>query len=44
LIFPKRNEKLIKVSAGGFINEADADSQAPKVAQAVNQKTWVFKK
>jgi cell division septation protein DedD/nucleoid DNA-binding protein len=44
LIFPKRNEKLIKVSAGGFFNESEADSQAAIVSEAIKQPTWVYKK
>ena len=44
IIYPKRNEKLIKVSAGGFRNESDADQEALKVAETMNQATWVYKK
>jgi nucleoid DNA-binding protein len=44
LIYPKRNEKLIKVSAGGFRNESDADQEALKVAESLNQVTWIYKK
>jgi cell division protein FtsN len=44
IIYPKRNEKLIKVSAGGFKNESDADQEALKVAETMNQATWVYKK
>jgi len=44
LIYPKRNEKLIKVSAGGFRNESDADQEALKVAESMNQATWIYKK
>lgn len=44
IIYPKRNEKLIKVSAGGFRNETDADQEALKVAETMNQATWVYKK
>jgi nucleoid DNA-binding protein/cell division protein FtsN len=44
IIFPKHNEKLIKVSAGGFTNETDADMSALKVTGAINQATWVYKK
>jgi len=44
IIYPKRNEKLIKVSAGGFINESDADQEAQKVAKMMNQTTWIYKK
>ena len=43
LIYPKRNEKLIKVSAGGFVNESDADQEAQKVAESLNQATWIYK-
>ena len=44
IIYPKRNEKLIKVSAGGFENETEADEQARKVADALNQTTWIYNK
>ena len=44
IIYPNDNEKLIKVSAGGFSNESEADQQAAKVAQAINQDTWIYKK
>ena len=44
LIYPNSSEKLIKVSAGGFNNEAQAEEQAQKVAQAINQDTWIYKK
>lgn len=44
ILYPKRNEKLIKVSAGGFRNESDADQEALKVAKAINQATWIYKK
>ena len=44
MIYPKRNEKLIKVSAGGFRNESDADQEALRVAEAINQATWIYKK
>ena len=44
IIYPKRNEKLIKVSAGGFRNESDADQEAQKVAKMMNQTTWIYKK
>lgn len=44
IMYPKRNEKLIKVSAGGFRNESDADQEALKVAEAINQVTWIYKK
>ncbi len=44
IMYPKRNEKLIKVSAGGFKNESDADQEALKVAEAINQVTWIYKK
>ena len=44
IIYPKRSEKLIKVSAGGFTNESDADQEALKVAESMNQATWIYKK
>ena len=44
IIYPNDNEKLIKVSAGGFNNESEADQQATIVAQAINQDTWIYKK
>lgn len=44
ILFPKHHEKLIKVSAGGFTNETDADSEAIKVKNAINQSTWIYKK
>ena len=44
ILFPKHHEKLIKVSAGGFTNESDADSEAIKVKNAINQSTWIYKK
>jgi cell division septation protein DedD len=44
IIYPKNNEKLIKVSAGGFNSETQADQEAPKVAEAINQATWIYKK
>lgn len=44
IIYPKRNEKLIKVAAGGFVNESEADEQARKVADALNQTTWIYSK
>ena len=44
IIYPKRNEKLIKVSANGFRNESDAEQEALKVAQTLNQATWIYKK
>jgi len=44
IIYPKRSEKLIKVSAGGFRNESDADQEAKKVAEIMNQTTWIYKK
>jgi nucleoid DNA-binding protein len=44
IIYPKRNEKLIKVSAGGFRNESDAEQEALKVAESMNQATWIYKK
>ena len=44
IIYPKRNEKLIKVSAGGFRNELDANQEAQKVAQSINQAIWIYRK
>ncbi|PWK20238.1 sporulation related protein [Arcicella aurantiaca] len=44
LIFPKHSEKLIKVSAGGFANEFEAESEALKVNNATSQSTWIYKK
>lgn len=44
IIYPKRNEKLIKVSAGGFSNESDANHEALKVSEIMNQATWIYKK
>jgi cell division septation protein DedD/nucleoid DNA-binding protein len=44
IIYPRRNEKLIKVSAGGFRNESEADQEAIKVAETMNQATWIYKK
>ncbi len=44
IIFPSRNEKLIKVSAGGFNTETQADEEALKVSQLINQDTWIYKK
>jgi cell division protein FtsN/nucleoid DNA-binding protein len=44
IIYPTKNEKLIKVSAGGFNSEIQADQEAQKVAEAINQATWIYKK
>jgi len=44
IIYPKRNERLIKVSAGGFTNESDADQESIKVIKAMNLDTWIYKK
>ena len=44
IIYPKRNEKLMKVSAGGFTNELEANEQSRKVANSMNQTTWIYKK
>ena len=44
IIFPKRTEKLIKVSAGGFISEIQANEEAHKISQSINQQTWIYKK
>jgi cell division septation protein DedD len=44
IIYPSRNEKLIKVSAGGFSDEAQADQVALKVSESINQNTWIYKK
>ncbi len=42
LIYPKNSEKLIKVAAGGFQNETEADQQAVKVSESMNQTTWIY--
>jgi nucleoid DNA-binding protein/cell division protein FtsN len=44
IIYPVNNEKLIKVSAGGFNSETQAEQEASKVADAINQATWIYKK
>lgn len=44
IIYPSDNEKLIKVSAGGFSNESEANQKAARVTQAINQDTWIYKK
>jgi nucleoid DNA-binding protein/cell division septation protein DedD len=44
IIYPNHNEKLIKVSAGGFNTESQADEEALKVSQSINQETWIYKK
>lgn len=44
IIYPNRNEKLIKVSAGGFNTQTQADQEAIKVSQTINQETWIYKK
>lgn len=44
IIFPSRNEKLIKVSAAGFSTETQAQEEAHKVLQSINQETWIYKK
>ena len=44
IIYPRRSEKLMKVSAGGFRNQSDADQEARKVAETMNQATWIYKK
>ena len=44
IIYPRRSEKLMKVSAGGFRNQSDADQEAKKVAETMNQATWIYKK
>ena len=44
IIYPKRNEKLIKVSAGGFRYELDAAREALKVTESMNQAIWIYKK
>lgn len=44
IIYPKRNEKLIKVSAGGFTNESIAEQEAKRVAESLNQSTWIYRK
>ena len=43
IIYPKSNEKLIKVSAGGFHNESDAEQEAIKVENTIDSKTWIYK-
>jgi cell division septation protein DedD/nucleoid DNA-binding protein len=42
LIYPKNNEKLIKVTAGGFQNEFEADKQAVQISEAISQATWIY--
>ena len=44
IIYPSRNEKLIKVSAGGFNTETQAEDEALKVSQSINQEIWIYKK
>jgi cell division septation protein DedD len=42
LIYPKNNEKLIKVTAAGFQNEFEADKQAVQISEAISQATWIY--
>jgi len=44
IIYPTRNEKLIKVSAAGFTNESMADQESSRVSEALNQSTWIYRK
>jgi nucleoid DNA-binding protein/cell division septation protein DedD len=44
LIYPKNNEKLIKVAAGVFQNELEADKQAVQISEAISQATWIYEK
>lgn len=44
IIYPNRNEKLIKVSVEGFNSETQAYQEALKVSQSINQETWIYKK
>jgi nucleoid DNA-binding protein/cell division septation protein DedD len=44
IIHPKRNEKLIKVSAAGFSDELIAEEEAKRVAESLNQSTWIYRK
>jgi CCDC81-like prokaryotic HU domain 1/CCDC81-like prokaryotic HU domain 2/SPOR domain len=42
LIYPEKNEKLIKVAAAGFQNEFEADKQAVQISEAISQATWIY--
>ncbi len=44
IIDPIQKGKLIKVSAGGFDNEESANQEAARIAKAINQNAWIFKK
>ena len=44
ILKPSKGGKLIKVSAGGFNDEESANEEAIKVAKAINQNAWIFKK
>lgn len=44
ILNPSKRGKLIKVSAGGFTDEQSANEEAVKVAKAINQNAWIFKK
>lgn len=44
ILKPLKKGKLIKVSAGGFTDEQSANEEAIKVAKAINQNAWIFKK
>lgn len=42
-LFPVKNEKLIKVSAGEFSDETEAKTFSKTVSDKIKQQTWVFK-
>ncbi|MFC0182385.1 SPOR domain-containing protein [Pseudarcicella hirudinis] len=42
-LFPVKNEKLIKVSAGEFSDETEAKAFSKTVSDKIKQQTWVFK-
>lgn len=42
-IFPAKNEKLIKVSAGEFSDESQAKAFSKEVSEKIKQQAWVFK-
>lgn len=44
ILKPSKRGRLIKVSAGGFTDEQSANEEAVKVAKAINQNAWIFKK
>ncbi|MBB6004655.1 SPOR domain-containing protein [Arcicella rosea] len=44
ILKPGKKGRLIKVSAGGFTDEESANEEAVKVAKAINQNAWIFKK